>query len=70
LAGYVHNPTHEHGKLGRRATKMVFIRHPKHSKEYVMFGEHPNGGMTKMDSRNVDLLEDEFPSISEIKQDL
>ena len=25
LAGYVHNPTHKHGKLGSRATKMVFI---------------------------------------------
>jgi len=24
-AGYVHNPTHKHGKLGPRATKMVFI---------------------------------------------
>jgi len=24
-AGYVHNPTHKHGKLSPRATKMVFI---------------------------------------------
>ena len=35
-AGYVHNPTHKHGKLGPRATKMVFIRYPVHSKGYVM----------------------------------
>jgi len=48
LGGYVHNPAHKHGKLGSRGTKMVFIRYPKHSKEYAMFGEHPNGGMTKV----------------------
>jgi len=66
--GYVHNPTHEYGKLGPRATKMVFIRYPEHSKGYVMFGEYPNGGITEIDSRNVDFLKDEFPSIGEIKQ--
>jgi len=69
-AGYVHNPTHEHGTLGPRAIKMVFIRYPEHSKGYVMFGEHPNGGMTEVDSCNVDFLEDEFPRIDEMKQDL
>jgi len=69
-AGYVHNPTHRHGKLGPRATKMVFIWYPDQSKGYAMYGEHPNGGMTEVDSRNVDFLEDEFPSISEIKNDL
>jgi len=34
-----------------------------------MFGEHPNGGLTKADSRDVEFLEDEFFSIGEIKQD-
>ena len=34
-----------------------------------MYGEHPNGGMIKVDSRNVEFLKDEFPSIGEIKQD-
>jgi len=68
--GYVHNPTHKYGKLGPRATKMVFIRYPKHSKGYVMDGEHPNGGMKEVDSRNIDFLEDEFPSIGEVKKDL
>ena len=69
-AGYVHNPTHRYGKLGPRATKMVFIRYPEHSKGYVMYGEHPSGGMKEIDSRNVDFLEDEFPTIGEVKQDL
>ena len=49
---------------------MVFIRYHEHSKGYVKFGEHPNGGMTEVDSRNVDFLEDKFPSVGEIKQDL
>jgi len=35
-----------------------------------MHREHPNGGMTKIDSRNVDFLEDEFPSSGEIKSHL
>ena len=35
-----------------------------------MYGEHPTGGMKEVDSRNVDFLEDEFPSISEVKKDL
>jgi len=35
-----------------------------------MYSEHPNGGMTKVDSRNVYFLDDEFPSIGEIKMDL
>jgi len=68
--GYVHNPTHKNKKLGPRATKMVFVQYPEHSKGYVMYGEHPNGGMTEVDSRNVDFLGDEFPCIGEIKKDL
>jgi len=35
-----------------------------------MYGEHPNGGMTEIESRNVDFLEDEFLSIGETKKDL
>ena len=34
-----------------------------------MYGEHPNDGMEEVDSRNVDFLEDEFPSIGEVKKD-
>ena len=49
---------------------MVSIRYPTHSKGYAMYGKHPHGGITEIDSRNVDLLKDEFPSISEIKKDL
>jgi len=34
-----------------------------------MSGEHPNGGIKEVDSGNVDFLEDEFPSIDEVKKD-
>jgi len=36
-ADYVHNPTHQHEKLDPKATKMVFIRYPEHSRGYVMY---------------------------------
>ena len=35
-----------------------------------MYGEHLNNGMTEIESSNVDFLEDEFPSIGEIKKNL
>jgi len=35
-----------------------------------MFGEHHNGGMTEIDSRNVEFLKNEFRSIGEIRKDL
>ena len=35
-----------------------------------MYGKHPNGGMTEIDSRNVDFLEDEFPTIGEVNKDV
>ncbi|KAL0396346.1 UNVERIFIED_CONTAM: Copia protein [Sesamum calycinum] len=34
---------------------------------YVMYGEYPNKGMTEIESRDVDFLEEDFPSISEVK---
>ena len=48
---------------------MVFIRHSEHSKGYVMYREHPDGGMKEIDSKNVNFLENEFPSIGEVKRD-
>ena len=35
-----------------------------------MYGEHFDGGMTEIESRDVNFIEDDFPSISEAKQDL
>ena len=49
---------------------MVFIRYAAYSKAYVMYGEQPNGDMTEIEFCNVDFLEDEYPSVGEIKKDL
>ena len=35
---------------------------------YVMYNEHPDGGMTKIKSRNVDFIENVFPNIDEVKR--
>jgi len=53
--------------LGPRATKMVFVGYIEHSRGYVMYGEHPNGGMIKLDSCIVDFLEDEFQAFVKAK---
>jgi len=67
----VHNLTHEHGKLGPRAIKMVIIPYSKkNSKGYVMYGEHPYSDMMKANFGNVDFLEDEFSSLGEVKKGL
>ncbi|KAL0322195.1 UNVERIFIED_CONTAM: Copia protein [Sesamum calycinum] len=37
---------------------------------YVMYGEYPNKGMTEIESRDVDFLEEDFPNIIEVKWNL
>ena len=69
-AGFVHSTSHKYGKLGLRASKKILIRYSESSKGYVMYGEHSDGGMTEIESRDVNFIEDDFPSISEAKQDL
>jgi len=61
----VHNPTYKHGKLGSMVTKIVFITHTTHSKGYVIYDVDPNGGITKIISRNIDFPEDELSSVGE-----
>ena len=69
-AVFVHSTSHKYGKLGPRASKKIFIRYSESSKGYVMYGEHSNGGMTEIESRDVNFIEDDNPSISEAKEDL
>ncbi|KAK2971859.1 hypothetical protein RJ640_000876 [Escallonia rubra] len=37
---------------------------------YVMYGEHPNGGRTEIESRDVDFIESDFPSIGDASKNL
>src|SRR5438270_549399 len=67
---YVHFTSHPHGKLGPRAKKCIFLRYPKGSKGYVFLGENDDGTRTELESRNVNFLEKEFPSIGETSKDI
>ena len=55
-AGFVHSISHKYGKLGPRASKKIFIRYSESSKGYVMYGEHSDGGMTEIESRDVNFI--------------
>ena len=35
-----------------------------------MYGEHPTGGMTEIESRDIDFIETDFPSIGDANRDL
>jgi hypothetical protein len=69
-ASFVHNTTHKYGKLSPRARKHIFIRYSNSLKGYVMYGEHPNGGMTELELRDIDFIETDFPSIGDANRDL
>ncbi|KAK2982640.1 hypothetical protein RJ640_007327 [Escallonia rubra] len=49
-------PRNANGKRGRQS--------------YVMYGEHPNGGRTEIESRDVDFIESDFPSIGDASKNL
>ena len=55
-ADFVHSTSHKYGKLGPRASKKIFIRYSESSKGYVMYGEHSDGGMTEIESRDVSIM--------------
>jgi hypothetical protein len=69
-AGFVHDTSHKYGKLGSRGKKCIFIRYSEHSKGYVLIGEQPDGSVTEVESRDVDFIENEFPSRGEVDKDL
>lgn len=53
-----------------RQVKNIFITYSKHSKGYIMYGEHPDGGMTGIESLDVNFLGEDSPNIGEVKKDL
>ena len=60
-AAYVHNVSHEYGKLSPKRKKCIFIRYSESSKGYLFLREDINGGVTKIESRDVVFLEKDFP---------
>ena len=56
--------------MGPRANKHIFIRYCENSKGYVMYGEHPDRGRTKIDSRDVEFIENDFPKLGDTVKNL
>jgi hypothetical protein len=69
-AGIVHDTSHKYGTLGPRRKKCIFIRYSKHSKGYVLIGEQTDGRVTEIESRDMDFIEDEFPTRGEVERNL
>ena len=53
---YVHNNSHQYGKLGLRGKKCIFIRYFKLSKGFVFVGEEADRRVTAFESREVRLI--------------
>jgi hypothetical protein len=68
-AAYIHNNSHEYGKLGPRGKKCIFIKYSEHSKWFVFIGEIANGRVIEIESRDVKLIEKDFPMIGEVNKD-
>ena len=68
-ATYVHNNSHQYGKLGSRGKKCIFIRYSELSKGFVFVGEEADGRVTKIESRDVVFLEEDYPTRGEIDKD-
>ena len=45
-AAYVHNVSHEYGKLGPKGKKCILISYSEFSKEYIFLGQDINGSVT------------------------
>ena len=56
-ATYIHNTSHEYGKLVLRGKKCIFIRYSEFSIGYVFLGEDMTRRVTKIESRDVIFLE-------------
>lgn len=65
FVSYVHTTFHKYVKLDPRANKHTFIRYSDSSKGYIIYGEHPNGRMKEIESRNVTFIEYNFSNSGE-----
>ena len=68
-AAYIHNNTHQYGKLGPKGKKCIFIRYSETSKGFVFIDEKAYGSMTELESRDVVFLEEDFPVRGKVNKD-
>ena len=69
-AAYVHNSSHKYGKLCPRGKKSIFIRYNEQSKIYVFIGEQEGANIIEFESRDVTVLENDFPRQGQIGEGL
>ena len=67
-AAYVHNNSHQYGKLGPRGKKCILIRYSELSKRFVFVDEEADGRVTKIKSRDVVFLEEDYPMRGKIEK--
>ena len=68
-ATYVHNNSHQYGKLNPRGKKYIFRKYSELSKGFVFVGEEADGRLTEFESRDVVFLEEDYPTRGEIDKD-
>ena len=68
-ATYIHNNTHQYGKLGTKGKKCIFIRYSETSKGFVFIGEKADGSVTELESRDVVFLEEDYPVRAKVNKD-
>ena len=68
-AAYIHNNSHQYGKLGPRGKKCIFIRYSELSKEFVFVGKEIDGRTITFESRDVVFLEEDYQTRGEIDKD-
>ena len=61
-AAYVHNNSHQYGKLGPKGKKCIFIRYSELFKGFMFVGEETDGRMTEFESRDVVFLKEDYPT--------
>ena len=68
-AAYVHNNSHQYGKLDPKGKKCILIRYSELSKEFVFIGEEADERVAEIESRDVVFLEEDYPTRWEIEKD-
>ena len=53
---YIHNNSHQYGKLSLKGKKYIFIRYYELSKRFVFVGEEADGRVIEFESRDVVFL--------------
>ena len=59
-AAYIHDTSHKYGKSGPQGKKYIFIQYSENSNGFVFISEDFHGRITKIESRDVTFLEDQF----------